>query len=119
MYGYQRGKGMRGMNQEFGINRYPVQGTISIILQSLRIEKNVKKKYTHTHRNHSAVHLELTQHCKPAILQFKQKEGKKADYQTIVIKMACDWHTDRYRIQVNGKEQKWEEAQKHIWKFSL
>ena len=37
-------------------------------------EKNLKK-YTHTHiylnLNHFAVYLKLTQHCKQAILQFR------------------------------------------------
>ena len=38
--------------------------------------ENNLKKYTYVYLNHSAVHLKLTQYCKPTILQFFKKNSR-------------------------------------------
>ena len=86
-YGYRRGKGWGGINQEFGINIYALlyikQVTKKDLLYStenytqyLVLTYNgqkSKKEYIHTHikRNHFAVYLK---HCQPTILQLKKKK---------------------------------------------
>ena len=56
------------------------------------MEKNLKKSgcvcvYIYIKRNHFAVHLKLTQHCKSTILQYKIKIKRKSNFEKVKVEL--------------------------------